>query len=213
VAPGSAISIFGVNLADNVQLNNADTMPQTLAGVTVSAAGRLLPLYYVSPSQINAQLPADTPVGPASLVVTTPEQAQVTASFTIAQDAPGLFTLTSNNKAYALAFHTNGALVTEASPAKAGEVLTLYGTGFGPTTPARPEGLPVPVSPSFVVTDPASVQVGTASFAAQSAYAFPGAVGIDVVKFALGSGVPSGDLQLTVTINKVVSNTVLLPIQ
>ena len=214
VAPGSAISIFGVNLADNVQINNADTMPQTLAGVTVSAAGRLLPLYYVSPSQINAQLPADTPLGPASLVVTTPEQAQVTANFTIAQDAPGLFTLTSNNKAYALAFHTNGALVTEASPAKAGEVLTLYGTGFGPTTPARPEGLPVPVSPSFVVTDPASVQVGTASFAAQSAYAFPGAVGIDVVKFTLGSGTPSGgDFQLTVTINKVVSNTVLLPIQ
>jgi uncharacterized protein (TIGR03437 family) len=153
-------------------------------------------------------------LGPSGLVVTTPEQAQVTANFTIAQDAPGLFALISNNKAYALVFHQNGTLVTEASPAKAGEALTVYGTGFGPTTPARPEGLPVPASPSFVVTDPASVQVGTASFAAQSAYAFPGAVGIDVVKFTLGSGTPSGgDFQLTVTINKVVSNTVLLPIQ
>ena len=214
VAPGSAISIFGVNLADSVQINTASTMPQTLAGVTVSAGGNLLALYYVSPTQINAQLPAAMPLGPSSLVVTTPEQAQVTANFTIAQDAPGLFAFTSNNKAYALAFHQDGTLVTEASPAKAGEVLTLYGTGFGPTTPARPEGLPVPQSPAFVVTDPASVQIATASFTAQSAYALPGAVGIDVVEFALASGAPSGgDFQLTVTINKVVSNTVLLPIQ
>jgi uncharacterized protein (TIGR03437 family) len=214
VAPGSAISIFGVNLADSVQINTASTMPQTLAGVTVSAGGNLLALYYVSPTQINAQLPAAMPLGPSSLVVTTPEQAQVTANFTIAQDAPGLFAFTSNNKAYALAFHQDGTLVTEASPGKAGEVLTLYGTGFGPTTPARPEGLPVPQSPAFVVTDPASVQIATASFTAQSAYALPGAVGIDVVEFALASGAPSGgDFQLTVTIDKVVSNTVLLPIQ
>ncbi len=214
VAPGSVISIFGANLADDVKVNLANPMPQTLDGVTVSIGDRLLPLYYVSPSQINAELPADLPLGPTNLVVTTPEQVQVTTSFTMAQDAPGLFAITSNNKAYALAFHANGKLVTEASPAQAGETLTLYGTGFGPTTPARPEGLPVPVSPSYVATDPASVQVGTASFAAQSGYAMPGAVGIDVVEFSLGSGAPSGgDFQLTVTINKVVSNTVLLPLQ
>jgi uncharacterized protein (TIGR03437 family) len=214
VAPGSAISIFGVNLADDVKVNLDPTMPQTLDGVTVSIGSRLLPLYFVSPTQINVQLPADVPAGPASLVVTTPEQAQVTAGFTVAQDAPGLFSVTQNSKAYALAFHADGTLVTEASPAAAGEVLTVYGTGFGPTTPARPEGLPVPASPSFVVNDPASVQVGTASFPAQSAYALPGATGIDVVQFALGTGAPSGgDYQLTVTINTVVSNTVLLPLK
>ena len=214
VAPGSAISIFGANLADDVKVNLASPMPQTLGGVTVSVVGRLLPLYYASPTQINAELPADLPLGATSLVVTTPEQVQLTTSFTIAQDAPGLFAVTSNDKSYALAFHANGTLVTEATPAKAGETLTLYGTGFGPTTPLRPEGLPVPESPSFAVTDPASVQVGTASYTAQSAYAMPGAVGIDVVEFALGAGAPSGgDFQLTVTINKVVSNTVLLPIQ
>ena len=214
VAPGSAISIFGVNLADSVQDNMASTLPQALAGVTVTVGGKLLPLYYVSPNQINAQLPSDTPLGQSSLVVTTPEQLQVTTTFTVAQDAPGLFAFNSNNKAYALAFHQNGTLVTEASPAKAGETLTLYGTGFGPSTPARPEGLPVPQSPAYALTDPASVQVSTASFAAQSAYALAGAVGIDVVQFALGSGAPSGgDFQLTVTINNVVSNTVLLPIQ
>jgi uncharacterized protein (TIGR03437 family) len=214
VAPGSAISIFGANLADDIKQSQASPMPQTLDGVTVSIGGRLLPLYFVSPGQINAQLPADMPLGAANMVVTTPGGVQLNTSFTIAQDAPGLFALTSNNKEYALAFHQNGTLVTEASPAKAGETLTVYGTGFGPTTPARPEGEAVPISPAYVVTDPASVQIGTASFTAKSAYAIPGAVGIDVVQFTLGSGAPSGgDYQLTVTINKVVSNTVLLPLQ
>jgi len=214
VAPGSAISIFGANLADDVKESMASPMPQTLDGVTVTAGGRLLPLFFVSPGQINAQLPADLPLGPSSLTVTTPEQAQLTTDFTIAKDAPGLFALTVNDKAYALVFHQNGTLVTQASPAKAGELLTLCGTGFGPTTPPRPEGLAVPKTPSFVVTDPAVVQVGTASFPAQQAYAMPGAIGIDVVQFVLASGAPSGgDFQVTVTINKIVSNTVLLPIQ
>ena len=214
VAPGSAISIFGANLADDVKENLAATMPQALDGVTVAIGGRLLPLYFVSPGQINAQLPADLPLGKASLVVTTPEQTQVTTTFTIAQDAPGLFALTLNDKAFVLAFHQDGKLVTEAAPAQAGELLTVFGTGFGPTTPSRPEGLAVPKTPSFTVTDPVSVQVGTASYASQSAYAMPGAVGIDVVQFLLGSDAPSGgDFPLTVTINKIVSNSVLLPIQ
>ncbi len=214
VAPGSAISIFGVNLTATTQEGTVSPMPQTLGGLTVAVGSRLLPLFFVSPGQVNAQLPADLPVGASSLVVTTADQAPVTANFTIAQDAPGLFSLTSNNNAYALAFHANGTLITEASPAKAGETITLFGTGFGPTTPARPEGLAIPSSPSFVVKDPASVQVGTASFTASSAYALPGAVGIDVVQFALGTGAPSGgDYQVTVTVNSVVSNTVLLPIQ
>ncbi|MGB7762901.1 MAG: hypothetical protein WBL61_23910 [Bryobacteraceae bacterium] len=212
VAPGSSISIFGANLADQEQENTASPMPQTLAGVTVSVGGRLLPLYLVSPGQINAQLPAELPVGPSTLTVTTPEQVQLTTGFTIAQDAPGLFSLTSNGKVYAIALHQDGSLVTEASPATAGETLTLFGTGFGPTTPMRPDGIAVPSSPSYVVTDPVSVQVGTASFAAQSAYALPGAVGIDIVQFALGSGASGGDFQLTVTVNKAVSNTVLLPV-
>jgi len=214
VAPGSAVSIFGVNLADDVKVNLDPTMPQTLDGVTVAIGSRLLPLYFVSPTQINVQLPPDIPAGPATLVVTTPEQAQVTADFTVAQDGPGLFSVASNDKAYALAFHADGSLVTEASPAAAGEVLTVYGTGFGPTTPVRPEGLPIPASPLFTLNDPASVQVATASFPAQTAYALSGSTGIDVVQFALGAGAPSGgDFQLTVTINQVVSNTVLLPVK
>jgi uncharacterized protein (TIGR03437 family) len=215
VAPGSAIAILGVNLTSSTLESAASPLPQTLGGVTVSVGSRLLPLYFVSPGQINAQLPADLPLGAATLVVTTEDGSQVTAKFTIAQDAPGLFTLESNDKPYALAFHKNGTLVTETAPAQVGETLRLYGTGFGPTTPMRVEGLAVPNAPSFVITDPVSVQVNGASFLSSSAYALPGGVSVDVVEFALTPpNTPApGDFPLTVTVNKVVSNTVLLPIE
>ena len=215
VAPGSAIAITGVNLTSSTIESTVSPLPQTLGGVTVSVGSRLLPLYFVSPGQINAQLPADLPLGAATLVVTTEDGAQVTAKFTIAQDAPGLFTLESNDKPYALAFHLSGSLVTVASPARVGETLRLYGTGFGPTTPMRVEGLAVPNAPAFVIDDPISVQVNGASFRASSAYALPGGVSIDVVEFALTppNTPAAGDFPLTVTVNKVVSNTVLLPIE
>jgi uncharacterized protein (TIGR03437 family) len=190
-------------------------MLQTMDGVTVAVGNRLLPLYFVSPSQINAELPADLPTGASSVVVTLADQATVTAKFTIARDAPGLFSITSNNKTYALAFHQNGTLVDEASPAQAGETITVYGTGFGPTTPARPEGLALPMTPAYLLTDSASVQVGGASFPATSAYALPNAVGTDAVAFTLTppNTPAAGDYALTVTVNSVVSNSVLLPVQ
>jgi uncharacterized protein (TIGR03437 family) len=216
VAPGSVISIFGLNLASTTLGGPVTPMLQTLGGVTVAVGSRLLPLYFVSPSQINAELPPDLATGASTLVVTLADGATVTGAFTIARDAPGLFSITSNNKTYALAFHQNGTLVDEGSPAQAGETITVYGTGFGPTSPARPEGLALPLTPAFLLTDSASVQVGGASFPASSAYALPDAVGTDAIAFTLtqpNTPTTAGDYALTVTVNSVVSNSVLLPIQ
>ena len=65
VAPGSAISIFGANLASAVATGPDSPLAQTLSGTVVQAANRLLPLFFVSPGQINAELPADFAEGPA----------------------------------------------------------------------------------------------------------------------------------------------------
>jgi len=88
VAPGSVISIFGVNLSTSTAIAPSGTLPQTLAGVTVTVGSRLLPLFFVSPSQINAQLPADFTPGTAAMTLATPGQPNAQTSFTIVQDAP-----------------------------------------------------------------------------------------------------------------------------
>jgi uncharacterized protein (TIGR03437 family) len=94
----------------------------------------------------------------------------------------------------------------------AGELLTVYGTGFGPASLARPEGFPVPNSPPYAIVDGVTVTVGTETIAAENAFAAPGQVGVDAVQFRL-DGSASGNLTFKVTVNGVDSNSLTLAAQ
>lgn len=63
VAPGSIISIFGTGLASQTAQAASVPLPATLGGtsVTISGLGNV-PLYFVSPTQINAVVPFQIPV-------------------------------------------------------------------------------------------------------------------------------------------------------
>jgi uncharacterized protein (TIGR03437 family) len=222
IAPGSVGSIFGGNLAAGTaaapapgpETAQANPLPQSLGGVSVMLGSRLLPLFFVSPSQINFQLPADVQPGATTLTVVSAGSANVTANVTVVQDAPGLFPQVVNGQTFALAFHADGTLVTQASPARIGELLTVYGTGFGPTNPGRPEGFAVPASPVYNVTDPVSVAIGSDTLTPSSAFALAGSVGVDAVQFTLADQSLSGtNTSLSLTVNGQQSNSVLLPVQ
>jgi uncharacterized protein (TIGR03437 family) len=214
VAPGSVISIYGSNLASAVATGPQDPLTQTLSGTVVQVAKRLLPLFFVSPGQINAELPADFAEGSETLTVSAQGQPDVRASFTIVRNAPGLFQQTVNQQSFAVAMHENGSAVTPDSPARRGELLTIYGTGFGPTDPMRPVGFAVPQTPPFLLLDAVTVLVGGAAIPAQNALAVPGRVAVDAVQFQLGDGAPSAtNAPLRISINGQQSNTVLLPVQ
>ena len=215
VAPGSIVSIFGANLATTTALGPGSPMVQSLGTTTVQVAGRLLPLFFVSPTQINFQLPADLQAGPQVVTVSTQGQQDVQAAFNIVQDAPGLFPLAADGQTYAVATHADGTPVTTAAPVQQGETITLYGTGFGSSSPARPFGFAVPASPAYLLNDGITIQIGSATpLVPSAAFAAPNSVGVDVVQFTLGSDAPTGtNAQLTVTVNGQVSNMVLLPIQ
>ena len=137
----------------------------------------------------------------------------VNTDFVVVRNSPGVFPLVLDGQSYALVLHEDGSLVTPTSPAQKGELLTAYTTGLGPTDHPRPEGLPVPASPPYVVLDPVSVQVGTGVLAAENAFAAPGQVGLDLVQFRLDSSTPSGIATIVVKVNGVASNTLNLPVQ
>jgi uncharacterized protein (TIGR03437 family) len=214
VAPGSAISIFGSNLASAVAAGPDSPLAQTLSGTVVQAAGRMLPLFFVSPGQINAELPADFAAGPATLVVSAQGQPDVHAAFTVVRNAPGLFQQQLNGQSFAVALHEDGSAVTPDSPARRGELLTVFGTGFGPTDPPRPVGFAVPQTPPFLLMDVATVLVGGAALPAENALAVPARVAVDAVQFRLADGAPTAtNAPLHVRINGQDSNSVLLPVQ
>jgi uncharacterized protein (TIGR03437 family) len=214
VAPGGIVSIFGASLTTLTAVAPDGVLPQTMGGLTVTVADRMLPLFFVSPGQINALLPDDLATGDYVLTVSPAGAPQVRAPFTVVRNAPGLFQVPVDGQtiANAMAMHEDGSAVTADAPAKPGELLTLYGTGFGPAERPRPEGFPIPQSPSYSLVDGVTVQAGELAVSAEKAYAVVGRCGIDAVQFRLDKSV-TGTVTLRVTINGADSNTLMLPVQ
>ena len=164
LASGTWLEIFGKNLSCNAGYlwsgsdfkgNNA---PTSLQGVTVTIDGIDAVLDYVSPTQVNVQAPDDPKTGAGIQVVVT-NAAGSSNGFSMQKNAiaPALLAPTSfdvGGHQWVVAQHQNGTYVGKAglikgvtfSPAKAGEVITIYGIGFGPVNPAVPSGTITPAS-------------------------------------------------------------------
>src|ERR1017187_3632640 len=150
IQSGSWVSIYGSNLSATTRPwqtsdFSGNTLPTVLDGVTVKINGKSAAIYYVSPAQLNVQAPTDTATGTVQVEVTNP-YGSATGTAALQQYAPGFYTF--QNK-YVAAVHTDGVYVAPVGyfggavasrPAQPGEVLLLFGTGFGPTNPVVPAG-------------------------------------------------------------------------
>jgi uncharacterized protein (TIGR03437 family) len=174
----------------------------------------LLPLFFVSPEQINAQLPSLTGLGTHTLTVRWEGKPEVSADFEVFRNVPGLFVNTVDENALAVASHEDGEPVSADAPARPGESITVYGTGFGPSNRTPLDGFAVPAKPRYDLLDPVEVSLGEASPKPDWAGAAPGRVGMNAVRFAVPEDLPTGGrLELKVRVNGVESNTVLLDVQ
>jgi uncharacterized protein (TIGR03437 family) len=122
VAPGSVITLYGEGLASTTAQAPATTGLTKLAGVVVTVNGARAPLFYVSPTQINALLPGNLTPGPVAIVVFADGLPGNTFLADATDYAPGIF----------LASHADGRLVNSEAPAHPGDAVVLYATGLGP---------------------------------------------------------------------------------
>jgi uncharacterized protein (TIGR03437 family) len=112
---------------------SADQLPNRIVGAGVQvlfANGTAARLLYVSPKQVNFLMPASFVAGNTTLTLVRDGLTGPAIPITIADVAPGLF----QSNGMAAATHADGSLITAESPARAGEVIVLYGTGLGQTT-------------------------------------------------------------------------------
>lgn len=212
VAPGSIVAIYGQSLAPSLEVGPVNPLAQSLNGVSVTVNNFILPLMFVSPGQINAQIPWELPDGNYTIQVQSTGQPEVTGTFTVARNAPGLFSQTINSQSYAVAFHANGSLITPSSPAKPGETISLLGTGLGPLNNSLIDGF-FPPNPPPALQDSVTVEAGEHTPSTIWAGAAPGYTGLDLTKFEVPAGVASGTLPVSVTVNGVKSNVVTLPVE
>jgi uncharacterized protein (TIGR03437 family) len=214
VAPGSIITIYGGALTVDSEVGPASPLAQTLAGITVQVADRLLPLFFASPAQINAQLPTDLPEGEYKVTVRGAGQPDAKAMFTAQRNAPGIFSQAIDDKLYAIAMHADGAAVTPEDGAHAGETVTVLGTGFGPYKEGSIDGLATPEGVTLTLADAVTIQAGDKTLTPVAAKSAVGYVGITAIQFQIPNDLPAGtSVELKMSVNGHESNTVLLPIQ
>lgn len=218
VAPDSLASLFGTNLASGVAQADAEPLPHTLGGATLTvtdSAGtqRQASLLYVSSTQINFAVPDGTAKGPAQFVVTN---GSTTQSFdgTVASIDPTLFSMNGSGTGVAAATTQAGSSQTAvpvyqctsstcvAVPitlaSGTSTYLTLYGTGIrGRSALAN-----------------VTVTVGATAVPAQYAGPTPNFTGLDQVNVLLPDSLSgSGQVNVVVTVDGQASNAVTIDIQ
>jgi uncharacterized protein (TIGR03437 family) len=215
VAPGSIVSIYGQNLAPGLQVGPNNPLSQALANVTVTIGDYLLPLVFVSPGQIGAQIPWELAEGTYTLVVHNTGLPDVPGQVTITRNAPGVFTQQNDQQLpLALALHADGTVVNFQSPAALGEQVTIYATGLGPYDHPAVDGFPAAGIDPYNLLDPIAVNTDTTSLKPDWAGAAPGMVGVAQIKLTITSDMPSSsNVNLIVQVNSKVSAQVVLPTQ
>lgn len=159
-APGSIVTIFGINLATSTQAATTVPLPTTLAGTSVSVNGVAAPLFYVSPTQINFQMPEVGNEGPggstAQGIVAITAACGATDPYTppAGYGTLGIFTLDASGCGRGAVQNVGSdGIVSLNSPTNSvspGAWITVYATGAGLVSNPPPDGSPSPSSPLAV---------------------------------------------------------------
>lgn len=214
ISPGSLATVSGTNLADAVHLIAAPaadgSFPATVANVSVSVNGVPAPLIYVSPTQINFQIPWETPPGlDVPVKVTWNSQDSNIEQVTIASTASPSFFLSEyvNGVAWVTGSAADGCAtpISECS-VQAGSSYQLWANGLGPMSSSLQDGVPAPIAALQVPGGPSSCQLTIGEQPATVLYCgvAPGEI-IDQVNFTYPAGVSSSSpyVGATLTINGV----------
>jgi uncharacterized protein (TIGR03437 family) len=194
-APGMLLSVYGTALGNIVQSAGALPLPQYLAGFEASVNGVTASLYYVSPNQVNIQIPYESQPGTTTLTVGNP-YVNVNYTIKIVPAAPGIFM-------------TNGSTAAPFSSAARGQTTTLFITGDGQVSPALADGTSPPSQtprsqlpkPNLPVTLSVAGQPATIAF-----YGIPpGLVGVTQINYVVPAATPVGVQPVVVTVGGVPS--------
>jgi uncharacterized protein (TIGR03437 family) len=166
-----------------------------MAGVAATVNGVEAPLYYVSQTQLNIQVPWQTALGPATLTINNNGQV-ASQSFNVTAVSPGIFTDTNRN-------------IVCGCTAAQGQITTLYLAGAGSVTPAIATGS-APATTTSLQDLPAPANTTVTVGAAQASTSFIGIpyglVGVTQINFQLPSGL-TGRQPVFVSVNGVTSAT------
>jgi uncharacterized protein (TIGR03437 family) len=221
IVPGSWITIQGTNLSSKTESwNNATAhgnLPTSLDGVSVSIGGKPAYIAYISPTQINAVAP-NVAAGLVPVTVMNASGASAPISAVMQAIQPSFFQwgnyAVATRQDYSLAVEDGTIPGVTTTPVKPGEVIILWGTGFGPTSPSAPEGVPVPSDATYNTSNTVAVTVGGTAATVYGAALAPGFTGLYQVAIQVPASLANGDYPVIATISGAQSlSTTLITVQ
>jgi uncharacterized protein (TIGR03437 family) len=202
------MSITGANLASTTRTWTAAEMsgaklPTQLDGVSVTFNGEAAPLYFVSPGQLNVLVPSDIAPGPPVVVQVTTRQGVSSTITSLQPVAPAFFVFGGDIGRYVAGRHGSDnvtigkpGLYPDSRPAAPGEIIVLYGTGFGATFPAIASGQTV-TRPQPIAN---AINVTIGGVPAEVMWAGLSATGLNQINLKVPANLPDGDARITARI-------------
>lgn len=161
VSPGMVFVAYGSGIGPatltSAALTSAGLLSTNVGSTKILFDGVPAPLVYVSDGQSSGIVPYSV-AGKTTVTVTAEYNGVTGAPITlrVADTVPALFSADYSGGGQAVAFNQDGSVNSAANPAKAGDILVLYGTGEGQTVPAGVDGqiassvYPKPIAPVSV---------------------------------------------------------------
>ena len=210
VAPGSLFSIFGTDLGVARQDATSVPLPMSLAGASVTVAGKPAPLVFVSAGQINAQVPVDVPVGgTVPVVVTVNGLSSPVENVAVVAAAPGIFQFGEKR---AVVQNPDNSVNDANNGVAPNQYVVVYATGGGDVDNPVPTGAPAPSNPLARhrrnVTATINGTMSEVAFAGLT----PGFIGLSQVNLKI-PGLPAGTYPLVVSVDGQPSNAAMITIK
>ena len=199
-APGMIISLFGANFAASTPDAPPAPLPTQLGGTIVTINGIASPLYYVSPTQINVQVPWEIAKNTTAVIKVTSNGRSVTDRFQVNRNAPEIFGDVNN---LMVPYQTTGR----------GDTAFLFVTGDGLfSAPAVVTGAVPPTGMLTALPTSAKVTVGgvpaSVFFVGEPSWS----VGVSQINFTIPATAPLGIQPVVVTIGGVSSSPVYITV-
>jgi uncharacterized protein (TIGR03437 family) len=202
IAPGGLVSVFGNQLSPVNLATSEMPLPTALADSCLTVNGLPMPILFVSPNQVNAQIPFET-VGNVTMILRTPGGTSDNYNLQILPGAPSVFQSTiagDPTPVPTIVRNDDGGLVTASHPIHRQEntALVIYGTGLGVTSPAVQSGMPSPLSPLAVALTKPTVTLGGVQLPLIYYGLTPGEVGVYQINVSVPGSVPTGFVPLVI---------------
>jgi uncharacterized protein (TIGR03437 family) len=211
-------TIVGTNLAiktdswDHLIVNGK--LPTAVDDVSVTVDGQAAYIYFISAGQINFIVP-EVPAGPHAVVVTNSLGTSAPFEATVFSFNPAFFEWPGNQAVatrldFSLAAKNGTFGGATTIPAKPGDTIILWGTGFGPTNPLPGQGEETPTDTTYSTATTPTVEINHVPAMVYGAALAPGFAGLYQVAIQVPPSLGNGDWPVVTSIGGVSSPSALV---